>query len=102
VRWSVRRRYRSAAAVSYSPNSRMSGGAPRVELCGENGAADDVVALAERFGIPVIEDGPTARALQRVGLDEEIPERLFEAVAVILLKLDRSSQSPAEHPVRPR
>ena len=63
--------------------------APTVEVKGDALDADEVVRIAERFGIPVVERPEIARALAELELDEEIPEELFEAVALTLNEIER-------------
>jgi type III secretion system FlhB-like substrate exporter len=58
-----------------------------VSACGDG--ADEVVKTAIRYGVPVIYDGPLARALDRVEVDAEIPAELFAPVALILARLER-------------
>lgn len=58
---------------------------PRVVEKGRGGRARQMVVLAERYGIPVVENIPLARALFReVSRGECIPESLFEPVAALL------------------
>lgn len=51
--------------------------------------AEQVQRLAQRFGIPVIEQEQLARSLSTLQLDQEIPQEYFEAVALVLCKLAR-------------
>ena len=61
--------------------------APLVAVNGENLVADQIVGIARRFGIPVVDDPQLAQALAKVELDTEIPENMFEAVAILLNQL---------------
>lgn len=78
-------RYARAVGLLY-----RSGGdrAPTVQAKGEALMADEIVRIARRFGIPVVERTDLARTLAAIELDQEIPEELFEPVAVILDQLD--------------
>ncbi len=59
-------------------------GAPRVVAKGEGATAEQIRALAEEHDVP-IEDNPIlVEALSRIELGEEIPEALYQAVAVII------------------
>ena len=79
--------YRRAVSLEYNEGGE---GAPRVNAKGDNLVADHIVKIARRFGVPVVEKGEMARALSSVPLDQEIPEPLFEAVAVMLQELKRT------------
>ena len=83
---SSRRRHRIAVALQYDSKRHL---APRVSACGECDTADRVVKLARRFGVPVVNRPELARALVRLERNQEIPVRLFEAVAVVLNELDK-------------
>ena len=61
---------------------------PRVGVKAAAMTAEKVVSIAKRFGVPVVEDSALARSLDAVELDSEIPEELFEAVAVVLARLE--------------
>ena len=70
-----------AVALEYEKGSRE---APRVIAKGRGLIAERIVALAEENDI-IIEANPAlAKALSGVGLDEEIPVELFEAVAEVI------------------
>jgi type III secretion system FlhB-like substrate exporter len=73
--------YRRAVALSYREEGDS---APLVELKEEHLRADEVVKIAKRFGIPIIEKPAVAQALRNVPVDEAIPEKLYEAVATVL------------------
>lgn len=62
---------------------------PAVEVKGEALLADQIVRLARRYGVPVIEDRELAKALHSVELDHEIPPSLFKPVAIILNALKK-------------
>jgi flagellar biosynthesis protein len=61
--------------------------APHVVVKGEGHTADEVVRIARRFGVPVVEKGEISELLSGIPLDERIPEDLYEAVALILCEL---------------
>ncbi len=79
-------RYRSAIGLEYDWGRRE---APSVAVKGENWAADEIVKIARRFGVPVVNNPGLARALRELEPEDSIPERLFEAVAVLLNALDK-------------
>lgn len=77
--------YRSAIGLHYDADGE---GAPTVGVRGERLIADEVVRIAKRFGIPVVEKPELVRALAACELEEEIPEELFEAVAILLKEVE--------------
>ncbi len=51
-------------------------------------------AQAHKLGVPVLRDVPLARTLVQLDIGSEIPEELYEAVAVILkTAMDLTAQS---------
>ena len=92
--------YDLVAGIQYDSNTQE---APTVVLKGESDLADRVVSLARRYGVPVIEDGKLAEAMQAVPLDTEIPEGLYRAVAVVLNHIEEqilAKQPPAKTNLR--
>ena len=83
---SARRQHRIAVALQYDSQRHC---APRVSVRAECDSADQVVKLARRFGVAVVNRPELARALVRLASNQEIPPRLFEAVAVVLNELDK-------------
>jgi type III secretion protein U len=62
--------------------------------------AAELRRAARDAGVPIIGNPPVARALYKVGVDQPIPEELFETVAAILRWVDaigarRASGEPA-------
>jgi flagellar biosynthesis protein len=76
--------YRHAAALSYD---RRGNTAPAVILTDEDLSSDEIVRIARRFGVPVIEDPNLAKALSSLPRDEIVPERLYHAVAANLARI---------------
>ena len=58
--------------------------APRVTAKGGGKLAEQIVALALEYEIPLQENAVLVQALAQVELDEEIPPALFLAVAEII------------------
>ena len=74
-----------AVALKYDA---ASGGAPKVVAKGKDQIAQKIKALAKESGVPIRENKLLARSLFRdVEIGHEIPETLFEAVAVILAEV---------------
>lgn len=64
---------------------RSEGGAPVVVAKGKDLIALKIREIAERHGIPIVEDKPLARALHdKVAVDATIPEEFYRAVAEII------------------
>lgn len=59
-------------------------GAPRVVAKGMGARAEQLIALCKEYGVPLMRDVSLSNALYRVEVGEEIPEELYDAVAVIL------------------
>lgn len=70
-----------ATALEYEESEHA---APLVVAQGQGEAARRIIDAARASGVPVIRDVPIARALAELEVGDEIPEALYEAVAVIL------------------
>ena len=71
-----------AVALRYEPETMR---APKVVAKGKRLVAERIVAAARAAGVPVIQDIPLARALEKlVPVGGEIPAALYRAVAQIL------------------
>lgn len=72
-----------AMALKYDPDMNQ---APKVLAKGTELIAQQIIEIAEEYGIPIIENIPLARALFRlVRVDQEIPPELYRAVAEVLI-----------------
>ena len=71
-----------AVALRFDAESEQE--APEVIAKGLDSLALRMIAVAHESGVPVMGDVPLARALHELELGDEIPEALYEAVAVIL------------------
>lgn len=81
---------RLAIALAYKPGSP---GAPRVLAKGRGKIAAKIREIARENRIPIRENKPLARSLfKQVRIGDEIPEHLFEAVAIILAEIFRLRQ----------
>ncbi len=70
-----------AVALRYAPDEHP---LPRVIAKGMDEHAAVLRREAREAGVPIIGNPPVARALYKTGIDEPIPEELFETVAAIL------------------
>ena len=71
-------------------------GAPEVVAKGQEDLARRMIAAAREAGVPVMRDVPLARALFDLDVGDEIPEALYEAVAIVL----RAAWQEREHEER--
>lgn len=70
-----------AVALQYE---RESMGAPTVVAKGADLMAAQIRKIAEESEVPIMRDVPLARALYELEIDREVPEGLYESVAVVL------------------
>ena len=70
---------RTAIALHYSGR-----GAPRVTAKGKGVVAEEILALAREHNIPLREDAALTGLLARIDLGDEIPEKLYVAVAEVI------------------
>lgn len=82
--------YQCAIGLAYRENKDA---APTLSVKGAYFDADEIVKVAERFGIPVVEKPELVRGLKYFSEGEEIPEELFEAVAIILNGIELAKMS---------
>lgn len=70
-----------AVAIKYDKEKH---GAPVVVAKGMRKNAEQIKEIARAAGVPILRNVPLAQALNKLDMDEEIPEELYEAVAEIL------------------
>jgi flagellar biosynthesis protein len=68
-----------AVALHYAKPS-----APRVVAVGHGVIGQKIIDVAREHGVPIEQNPDLAEALSKVELDEEIPEQLYMAVALVL------------------
>lgn len=83
---------RRAAALAYDGKT-----APRVVANGNGALAAEIEALAQRHGIPVVQDPRLSAVLCAVPLGEEVPPELYVAVATVLAYVFKVSGREAEN-----
>ncbi|UIF88543.1 type III secretion system export apparatus subunit SctU [Cupriavidus sp. UYPR2.512] len=74
-----------AVAIRYAPSEHP---LPLVVARGVDESAAQLRRIARDWNVPILGNPPVARALYKVGIDEPIPEELFETVAAILRWVD--------------
>lgn len=77
----MKRNNKKAVALEYKKDVMSS---PRILAKGVNLYADQIVDVASKKSIPIITNAILAENLTRLELEEEIPEELFESVAIVL------------------
>jgi flagellar biosynthesis protein len=75
--------------------------APRVVAVGRGELGLRIIDTAREHGVPLETNAPLAEALSTIELETEIPEQLYEAMAVIIAFILRASQTPPALPLRP-
>lgn len=76
--------YKIAVGLSYNGGDDT----PSVDINEQRLSADEVVKIARRYGIPVVEKPELAAALADVEVGTDIPEDLYEAVALLLSEIE--------------
>ena len=73
--------YNSDIAVALQYDGKN---APKVTAKGEGFTAQQILAVAEKHGIPLQNEPELARILAQVPLGDEIPQQLYIAVAEVI------------------
>jgi flagellar biosynthesis protein len=58
--------------------------APKVVAVGHGLVGQKIIDVAREHGVPLEQNPDLALALSRIEIDEEIPEELYQAVALVL------------------
>ena len=72
--------------------------APRVVAIGRGELGQRIIDTAREHGVPLESNAPLAEALSTIELESEIPEALYEAVAVIIGFIMRAAEAPPGKP----
>ncbi|NLC11632.1 MAG: hypothetical protein GX767_05200 [Firmicutes bacterium] len=72
---------RKAVALRYQ---KERDNAPVVLAKGQGWLADQILELAKSSNIPVYSDAPLVEILEKLNIGQEIPSKLYEAVALVL------------------
>lgn len=70
-------------------------GAPKVVAVGRGEIGQRIIEVAREHGVPLEVNAPLAEALSTIELETEIPEALYEAMAVIIGFILRAANAPA-------
>lgn len=82
-------KYKAAIALEYKGNQDET---PKISLKEENLSADELVKLAQRYGIPVVDRPELVAALKSLEVDQEIPEEMYEAIAALLNEIESKTE----------
>ncbi len=80
-----------ATALRYKPDENK---APVIVAAGQGLKARKIKEIAEKSGIPLYQDQSLAKTLYDLGIGVEIPPRLYQAMArvlVFIMELDKKS-----------
>ncbi len=84
--------HRRAVALRYKQDLDD---APRVVGKGRGKLAEKIIALAEEHDVPLYEDPDLVQVLSTLEFDQEIPPKLYQAVAEVLAFVYRINQKYA-------
>lgn len=76
---------KQAVALSYDVDD----GAPRVLAAGEGYLAEKIIEKAKEADVPLHQDDKLAQSLLKLDIGELIPPQLYEAVAEVLVYVDK-------------
>ncbi|HXW65445.1 MAG TPA: EscU/YscU/HrcU family type III secretion system export apparatus switch protein [Burkholderiaceae bacterium] len=88
-----------AVALSYEERDAIAGLSPRVVASGQGTIAEQIIARAAEFGVPVHESRELVAALMDFDLDQRIPPALYVAVAEVLVWVHRLEHGAAPLPL---
>lgn len=79
------KRIKQAVALSYDTKDS----APRVIAAGQGHLAEKIIERAKESDVPLHEDAELTSSLMKLDIGDMIPSELYEAVAEILVFVDR-------------
>ncbi|MCP3663699.1 MAG: flagellar protein FhlB [Gammaproteobacteria bacterium] len=59
--------------------------APRITAKGDGAMAQQIIVMAEKYGVPLEGDPELAAILSQIPLGDEIPENLYRAIAEVIV-----------------
>lgn len=83
---------KSAVALQYDPERDS---APRLTAKGKGAIAERILGIARESGVPIVQDPDLVEVLAAVELEQEIPSRLYQAVAEVLAFVYRLNRGAA-------
>lgn len=85
----MKEKRKEAVALSYDKEKHR---APIVKAKGKGLVAEKIINEAKEHGVPIHEDAALAQLLDRINIDETIPEELFRAVAEVFAFIYRADR----------
>ena len=79
---------KAAVALQYDTGAKL--GAPKVLATGTSHIADQIIAKAREFEIPIFENKELAESLLNLEVQQEIPAELYKAVSEVFVWLMKS------------
>lgn len=70
--------------------------APKVVAVGHGLVGQRIIDTALAHGVPLETNAPLAQALSSVEVESEIPEQLYEAIAVIIAFIMQAARTPPQ------
>jgi flagellar biosynthesis protein len=70
--------------------------APKVVAVGRGLVGQRIIDTAKTHGVPLESNAPLAQALSTIQVETEIPEQLYEAIAVIIAFVMRAAGIPPQ------
>ncbi len=80
---------KKAVALKYENKSTS---APKVIAKGKGAIAEKILEKADEFEIPIFQNEALANSLMELDLDEQIPPRLYKAIAEVFVWLMKSEK----------
>ncbi len=80
---------KKAIALKYDQAKQLP---PKVTASGQGIIAEEIIAKAKEYEVPIVEDASLAALLAELNINETIPEELFEAVAEVFAFIYRLDQ----------
>jgi len=80
---------KEAVAITYNPGLND---APKIVAKGKGKIAENILAKAEEYNVPVQEDASLVELLGQLDINQTIPEELYQAVAEVfayIYKIDK-------------
>lgn len=86
------RKQKTAVALEYNPSEN----APKIVASGKGFLAEKIIERAKEAEVPIHKDDRLAQSLSKLNIDDYIPKELYQAVAEVLLFVDRLDRIKAK------
>lgn len=85
---------RRAASLRYNQEQDF---APVVSAAGKGYIAEEIIKVAEKSNIPIVEDTSLAEILAELNINEYIPEELYQLVAEVFAFIYQTDKKTIEN-----